>query len=291
MPGPWLAGPWIFKEIKHVAYSGRRLADLKEWEEIFNQYVPEMVPMYKGMADGAKDLGINLSYLDFLAHFTGPPYSEADTESDKEPNSDCSGFAAWGKTTKDGKLICGGNGDDQENYFSTTIIAYPDTGNNFVYSPFNIIGFGWYPCHPGMNNKGLVHVHHGGGTRGNEIPGKNKGIPTGVAALHTLRFCQQLQEALKMQLAYPRGIKAGGIWADVSGDAFVIECRDPESVRRPGYAEETDFLFATNNRLIKELGEEERNMSTTPAVGGHAFQHQRHRPEPGHVEYAAPLSG
>jgi hypothetical protein len=252
--GPWLAGPWIFKEIKHTEYSKGNLAALKQWEKLFKKYTPEMIDMYKGMADGATDAGVPLSYLDFLAHFTGYPYSMSGSGSEIAEADKCSGFAAWGRTTTDGKLVCGGNGDDQENYFSTTIIAFPKTGNNFVYSPFNIIGFGWYPCHPGMNNKGLVHVHHGGGTRGNETSGDHIGIPTGVATLHTLRFADNADEALKMQLAYPRGIKAGGLWADVTGNAFVIECRDPEAVRRSGYNHETDFIFATNNRICKELG-------------------------------------
>ncbi len=165
--GPWITGPWIFKELKHCEYPKDKLASLKKWKKLFKRYTPEMIEMYKGMADGATDAGIQLSYLDFLAHFISHPHSSIGNESDIDEADKCSGFAAWGCTTADGKLVCGGSGDDQENYFSTTIIAFPKTGNNFIYSPFNIIGFGWSPCHLGMNNKGLVHVHHGGGTHGN----------------------------------------------------------------------------------------------------------------------------
>ena len=247
-------GPWFPKEIRHNEFTDDELAILKKWEAQFKKYTPEMIDMYKGMADGATDAGIPLSYLDMLAHFTGYPSPSPGSGHELPAETACSGFAAWGSTTKDGKLICASNGDDQENYFSTTIIAFPETGNNFIYSPFNIVSLGWFPCHPGMNNKGLVHVHHGGGAHGNEIPSPGIGIPRGVTTLHTLRFANTAAEALDMQLAYPHGIKAGGLWADKGGNAFCIECREPKAIRRPGYVDEQDFIFATNNCLSRELG-------------------------------------
>jgi hypothetical protein len=247
-------GPCVMYELKHKEFNDDEVTTLKKWEAQFIKHTPEMIDLYKGMAAGATDAGIPLSYLDVLAHFTGysSPFSSVGCEA--PPVGACSGFASWGSTTKAGNLICASNGDDQENYFSTTIIAFPETGNNFIYSPYDVVAFGWSPCHPGMNNKGLAYVHHGGGTHGNEQLGSGIGIPRGVAVLHTLRFANNASEALNMQLAYPRGIKAGGIWADVEGNAFCIECRDPEVVRRPGYLEENDFIFATNNCVSKELG-------------------------------------
>jgi len=246
-------GPCFIYEIKHNEFTDDELTILKKWEAQFKQYTPEMIDMYKGMAAGATDAGIPLSYLDVLAHFIG--YSSPFSRNGREiPAAACSGFASWGSTTKDGKLICASNGDDQENYFATTIVAFPETGNNFIYSPYDVVAFGWAPCHPGMNNKGLAYVHHGGGTHGNEQMGDGIGIPRGVAVLHTLRFANKASEALDMQLAYPRGIKAGGLWIDVDGNAFCIECRDPEVVRQSGHLDENNFIFATNNCLCKELG-------------------------------------
>ena len=39
------------------------------------------------------------------------------------------------------------------------------------------------------------------------------------------------------------------------GNAFVYECRDPEVIREPGHCGETDFIYAKNNALSKELEE------------------------------------
>ncbi|MFC2043944.1 hypothetical protein ACFLT8_01895 [Chloroflexota bacterium] len=265
-------GPWFLKEIKHKDFTDDELTILKKWEAQFIQYTPEMIDMYKGMADGATDAGIPLSYLDVLAHFTGYPSPLLASGHGLLAETACSGFAAWGSTTKDGKLICASNGDDQENYFSTTIIAFPETGNNFIYSPFNVVAFGGFPCHPGMNNKGLVHIHHGGGTNGKEIPSTGVGIPRGVTTLHTLRFANTAAEALDMLLTYPYGIRAGGLWADTEGNAFCIECREPKVIRRLGYVDEQDFIFASNNCISRELGgKDEIWVSNAGWLGGNSI--------------------
>jgi hypothetical protein len=108
-----------------------------------------------------------------------------------------------------------------------------------------------FSIHPGMNNKGLAYVHHGSGIFGDDKPGP--GIPDILSAQHTLRFAKNLDEALTMQMAYPRGIRAAGLWADTSGKAFVLECRNPQVVRRAGDFGERDFLYVTNNSLYREL--------------------------------------
>ena len=260
--GPWVSthqrigfpprGPWLFKEIKHQDFSKVELTLIKKQEKYIKQHAPETLSMFEGMAQGATDSGISLSFIDVLAHFLGYPGPPFNMGGDLKELAACSGFAAWGKVTRNGKLICGANGDDQVNHFSSTVIAFPETGNNFVYSPFNVVAFGGFPCHPGMNNKGLVYVHHGGGSVAKENPGD--GLPRGIANLHTLRFANNVKEALQMQLSYPRGAEAGGLWADTTGNALCIESSEPEAVRRSGYLEENDFIFATNNCICKDLG-------------------------------------
>jgi hypothetical protein len=105
-----------------------------------------------------------------------------------------------------------------------------------------------------MNNKGLAYAHHGAGTGGNEEAGY--GIAPIIQLQHTLRFTSNTDEALAMQLAYPRsGVmqRPVGLWVDVSGRAFVLECRDPQVVRRAGDYEEQDFLYASNTCLAESL--------------------------------------
>lgn len=79
------------------------------------------------------------------------------------------------------------------------------------------------------------------------------GLPRGIAILHTLRFANSANEALEMQMGYPHGDEAFGLWADVGGNAFCFESGKPEIVRRPGYIDETDFIFSSNNCVSKGL--------------------------------------
>ena len=76
-----------------------------------------------------------------------------------------------------------------------------------------------------------------------------------LANLHTLRFANSAAEAKDMQLAYPSGDGfAGGFWADIQGDAYIIESgENPRAIRRPGDYGERDFIYSTNNALCKEL--------------------------------------
>jgi hypothetical protein len=242
---------------------------LKAYQYYIKKYAPEWIDILKGMAKGATDAGIPLTYEDLLAFFvlyeelarwspksfvTPNPPAESKNEELKKA---CSGFAAWGKATKDGKLLCAGSGDDDAGYFASTVIVFPEKGNNFIASPYNMPGFGGFPSHPGMNNKGLVHVHHGTGTF--DIPKRDYTLPRGMANMHILRFANTAHEAADMHVNYPPGVnyKEGNFFADVGGNAFVIESRNPTVMREAGYLGETDFIYHTNNYLTKEMGDKE----------------------------------
>ncbi len=262
-------GPWILDSVAHDKFTEKEVANLKAFQRNIRQYTPEFIDFFKGMAAGATDAGVPLSYQEVLAAFTSTDsYAGAPPGSEDEelPPTGCSGWAAWGSATKDGKLICGGQGESATS-FKDTIIAFPDKGNSFIHSPTSIAGtassgyrfsFWGFPC---MNNKGLVYVHHGntGATLSKPKEGVTYGIPMGMQIAHTSRFADNAAEALEMLVAYPRqyvmGItNGGGFWADTGGDAFVIEnVESPFAIRRAGYAGETDFLYATNNWFCKEL--------------------------------------
>jgi hypothetical protein len=249
------AGVWVTAELKSRQYSETELNELHEYDQYIKRFAPEFIDIYKGMAAAATDLGIPLSYYDILRRFSHLPYVDPQAtliESlSGNDHGGCSGFAAWGKATKDGKLIVSASGDAQGGYFSTTVVVFPETGNNFVISPESTLGLGLRTIHPAMNNKGLVFVHHGAG---NPVDGKpGYGVPTGIATFHTLRFANNAAEAEALQLAYPLGCKAGGLWVDVKGNAFCIECRYPKAIRRPGDCGENDFIYVANNRLCREL--------------------------------------
>jgi hypothetical protein len=243
-------GPWILEKVAGDRFTENELKSKDVYEAYIKEYAPEFIEMFEGMAQGAADAGVSLSYDEVLSHFVKKKFLRW------RPPTDCSGFAAWGTATKNGRLICAGS-TDHEVTFEITLMGFPETGNNFILSPFRPTEFGWLGGHPGMNNKGLAYVHHGATHWIRSKPEEKwtEGITEGIANLHTLRFASNAAEAKDMQLAYPSGDGfAGGFWVDVQGHSYVIESREnPRAIRKPGDYDERDFLYSTNNALCKEL--------------------------------------
>ena len=249
-------------------FSAEEKAALREFQAYIDRYTPEWTAILHGMADGATDAGVPVTYEDLLSFyvlyeelyhwspktFVMPGAVGPSGTPGKEPLA-CSGFAAWGRSTKDGKMLCVGNADDDSGFFASTVMVFPETGNNFITSPFDMPGFGGFPSHPGTNNKGLVYVHHGTG----QFFFKNWGytVPRGMADMHILRFADSAEEAAEMHLGYPKAVnfKDGTFLADVDGNALVVESRDPAVVRRPGEHGETDFIYCTNNYQARQMGD------------------------------------
>ena len=251
-------GEWTVEQLKA----------LKAFQWHIRQDTPEMIDFMKGMAAGGTDAGVPLSYQDVLAHMarqmhiapfvpTYPGTEPAGSEKESlEANEHCSGFAAWGKATKNGKLIASASGDHFR-MFDVTIIAFPKTGNNYIFMPYRVslLSAGGLP---GMNNKGLAYVHHGGGSPWwtASTCAENKwayGTPPGFIVLNILRFKNTAKEAREKLLSTKP--KDGvydqmGFWADISGDAFIMRCKNV--YRKAGDFGEEDFMHATNNYLLKQ---------------------------------------
>ena len=243
-----ILGRYFFESKAKVQPGENSITSLKKTEAAIKKYTPWAIDYVKGMADGSTAAGIPITYIQMLSYFTGPDGSE-----------DCSGWAAWGSTTKDGKLICGGNGDHEirigstaEYRFEINIMLYPKTGNNYIFTPPSG-GAG----HPGMNNKGVVNVHHGTTNYYDRYINPEKrssaeNVPKVFVLMHCLRFANTAEEAMDLALSIPSN--QGGIWADVKGNAMVIENKDnPRVIRRPGDNGEKDFLYSTNNLFSDEL--------------------------------------
>ncbi len=248
-------GTYYLQGAAGVKRSEKNVAVIKKSEGYIKKYTPWAIDYVKGMTDGCLDAGIAMTYVQMLAHFVSTSNSRPD-------DSDCSGFAAWGSTTKDGKLICGGSGDHEirvgSKYryrYEINLMLFPQTGNNYVLSPPSG-GAG----HPGMNNRGVCYVHHGatGYYDRNLHPekaGSGEGVPRIFLLMHALRFANSAEEAKDISISIPNpGGRQGGLWADVNGNALVIENRDnPKVIRRPGDYGERDFIYATNNLFSEEL--------------------------------------
>lgn len=248
-------------------FSEDEVKALKAYQMYIKQYAPEMIDMFKGMADGATDAGVPLTYTEVLAQWTSAEvHPSPPSESEQEvlpPEDHCSGFATWGSATSSGNTVCGVSIDGFGGVeFDITIVALPEKGgNNFIFTPFHPAGGQGPPWRPklgppALNDKGLVFVRECDITSVTEEEW-TYGIPPGISALHTIRFANNAKEALDMILDYPSSDGfAAGFWADVNGDSWTIESRgEPEVIRRPGDLGEVDFLFFTNNALSPLAGE------------------------------------
>lgn len=266
-------GKWILERKSGKQFTTEELACLRKWEAQLQIHAPEILRMCEGWSAGAKDLGIPMSYEDVVDIWTGhkPPAQTYLGLGDGEPFMAppyCSGAAAWGKATTDGRLVTVSTGDHDCHHMAT-IIAFPETGNNFIITPFGATGdvpklggiymFG----HPGMNNQGLAYVEHGGMPKMVEPKSDwGYGIRMGAAVFHILRFANSAREAQQMELNMPVGDvgsggfgSLGGFWAD-SEYGYIIDSRkDPVIIHEAGDCGETDFLYAANHPLHKESGQ------------------------------------
>lgn len=263
-------GPWILQKKAKRKFTDQAIEIIKKWEEHITVYAPEILDMCRGWAQGATDTGIEMSYLDVLEIWTGhmPPKTtymgRGDKISDIPPPIACSGAGAWGRATPDGRLVTGSSGDADPS-FPVVIMAYPDTGNNFMFTTFSGVGditlagsqqmFGF----PGINNKGVAYIEHGGQPRLIE-PKKywGYGLRRATSVFHILRFANSAKEALQMELGFPVGDAGmdngtvGGFYAD-STYGYVLESRkEPVALREAGYMGETDFMYANNSAMHRD---------------------------------------
>jgi hypothetical protein len=265
-------GAWILERKAGRRFTQEERGVMSKWEEQIRQHAPEILGMCEGWAAGATDAGVRMSYEDVLELWTDrlPPATTYLGRGEGTPQIGpplCSGAAAWGRATSDGRLVTGSSGDHDPTY-AVTIVAFPETGNNYIITPFSatgdvpILGTVGMMGHPGMNSAGVAYVEHGGEPRmiePRELWGY--GIRKGTAIFHILRFANSAREALEMELSYPIGDagrplgSVGGFYAD-STYGYVLESRkDPTIVREAGVMGETDFLYANNNAIHPGAGE------------------------------------
>jgi hypothetical protein len=275
-----------------LSTSERREIDL--WTESLATHTPEIVEMARGWAAGATAAGVPMSETHALAIWTGysgpaseivglgyedamsnarqaaalrgvASYNYAGTGAPPEP---CSGCCAWGQATSGGQMVVGAS-TDHDCTFQVTILAYPDDGYDFVYTPFSVNGtipvFGelFMAGHPGLNSAGLTYVHHGGVPYVGEAPDEwGYGVRRGAGTFHLLRYAGSAKEALEIQKSWPVGDAGramgtdGGFFAD-DEYAYVLESRTGGPDGGPVVRDHTvdadgreySFLYANNNSI------------------------------------------
>jgi len=148
-------GAWIL-ELLECDFSDRQARALKGYEWYIKKYAPEMIGFFEGMVKGARDQGVTLTYEEVLAQFClgvkGKGYMETPSDQAKYPgeidkaersflpsldtipmgktSTKCGSVAAWGKASKDGKVITSASSDGDD-HFNMTVICFPEEGNAY----------------------------------------------------------------------------------------------------------------------------------------------------------------
>lgn len=263
-------GPWILEKKAGREFTSEQKHCLSEWEKYLREYTPEILRMIEGWVAGATEAGVPMSFEDVLELWTGHKPPESNYMGIKEgppdilPSPSCSGLAAWDNATNDRDLVTGSSGD-HDCTFMVTIIAFPETGNNYMISLFSaisdipLIGNQFMFGHPGMNNKGLAYVHHGGEPKmieKKELWGY--GLRRGASIFHVLRFANNAKEARDMELSFPIGdvgfpnATVGGFYVDKTYGYVIESRRDPIIIRE---AKDSSFLYANNNVIHQKCEE------------------------------------
>ncbi|MDO8776286.1 MAG: hypothetical protein Q7K57_47770 [Burkholderiaceae bacterium] len=314
-------GGWIFKAVAAREYTDEEILIIKKWHEYIVELTPEICEMAKGFVDETRDLGINISYWNVIQLWTGHfepiwmgvkghgirDLTQTNIHSGHagsgaaylggqnlngisvDENADlCSGCCAWGEATKDKKLIAGST-TDHDCTFQVTIVAYPNEGNAFIYTPFSVNGFipnlgqYFFAGHPGMNSKGVAYIHHGGGRHGIENESdRGYGLRRGASTFHNLRYATCAKDAQDFELNCPIGDvgtilgSVGGFYADANS-AYVCEARPSSAIGSQaiirnhsfdGSGKIFDFLYANNNSIHPRS-----SAGFQPPESGYQFNH------------------
>lgn len=284
-------GAWIFKRQATRRFSDVERAEIAKWETHLAAHMPEVLDFARGWADGATASGLAMTYEQALAIWTGtlPPATKVSPMALSQEDGHtatstaaylgvsavsiahedmCSGVCAWGDGTRDGELVTGSTTDHDCTY-QATIVAFPTSGNAFVYTPFSangsipVLGRFFMAGHPGMNSKGLAYVHHGGANSGEPKDQWGYGVRRGPATFHLLQFADNAPEARDAMLRWPVGDTAislgtaGGLFADrnygVSVEARAGCPDNPDPIMREAsydaLGKPFSFLYANNNAL------------------------------------------
>ena len=247
-------GVWV-ASIEELGSREKVVQQLKGMEHYVKKYTPEAIEQMKAMVEGAAAEGCKVSYTDILlincgakriaSHIERPSGSNTDDLSPTE----CSVFAAWGSATRDGKFVFGDSKDSDFDYM-VVLVVFPDQGNAYMAG----VRAGELSEHFAFNNRGLfVGTGQNAGRREEDY---GYGLKKQFGIQHILRFAESGTEAKDMFLSWEFPNTTNLIFADVEGQAFVVErTASVKGVRKPGDFGERDFIYSTNNSMTKDMKE------------------------------------
>ena len=207
---------------------------LPKYEAIYEENVPDVVEMWKGMAETS-----GIDYNDILLTYTQFYIS---------PHRSCSTVSVWGDQTKNGKLISATNYDlTLEPYtYEPSVIAYPKDGNAFI-AGTGLIG-GSY-----MNDKGLIVM----GSQGQDNNDEDLGMAVApkVGLLQIIMSCNTAKEAVDMYIGGCAPGSGENLHVDdLDGGHYIVEhTMAKNEVREEGDFGEKDYMIATNGFLQEKM--------------------------------------
>lgn len=238
--------------------------DMKVWNYYIDKYDPTLKDWLKGIAEGCRQKGDEVKYLDLIALMVYPsamwsrpeaPYpAEIKIDTSKEdPKASqledqtpdlhsCNSFAATGSATKDGKPVVAITEMVPIEAMNTVIlIAFPRDGASFV----TITYAGRPSSNSGMNNHGLAWSL-------TAIWDKEPiwGLPCEAYFHYLNQLARSPQEAIDFLKSTPRaGVTGGIILSDNKGDISVFESNSHHYIiRKPGdLGEPYPFVVMTNH--------------------------------------------
>ncbi len=246
----------------------------KEVAKENERYIPsEFIEEMKGIADGARDRGYDVSYEDVLLLNLGfdvvlsvayPIATPIVAWQDKEGIA-CDGFVAMDDATSDGRVLMGRSFMFNPKIFhevAMLIEQYPDRGHRFV----SVSAPGFVGVTAAMSSAGIA-------VGMDMVPAMNtKPFVSGMGCLLTARqvvqYADELSDAVNMIKGSKRGVpwlyiigdgqgrEKGGAVVEVSADKFAVRYMDyeypswAEKLNLPKQVEDKDDLVVLANHYI-----------------------------------------
>jgi len=245
--------------------------DIEVWTYYQKKYDPGLTEWFRGISQGCKNKGFEISYADLVALMVYPqeiwarpdmPYPEetgvvaavpnknstllAVARTDTRPRSSCTAFAATGNATQGREpmvSITGGAMLEVVNY--VILIAFPKDGERFI----ALTDAGRIANNVGMNSK-FGWVMPAAVNAPWPPCASSWGVTSEVYFHYLMQYPKSAKEAIEYLDKTPKGGVTGlFLFADHSGEAFIYEggiCGS--AIRKPGdLGENKDFVVSTNH--------------------------------------------
>ncbi len=205
----------------------------------------------KGIADGARDAGYDVTYEDVLAI-----NYQVELEWLPHPKSSCTNLAVWGGATADGKAIAGSHFDfpwSNAYTYRVIIVAYPAKGNAFISTAIaGMLGNNFL-----MNDKGLVYMSNkSANARTEDI---DYGVSDFILGPYVAMTCSSAEEAKDTILSIKGTNGINRLLVDKNGGAYAVEATAAlAKARAPGDFGEKDYLITANHFVNPEMKEAQK---------------------------------